>query len=148
MLSLKECQDLANDKQGLCLSTEYINQGTSMQWKCKKNHTWPSTFKNIRKGTWCPFCAIEINDSDIVLFTDLITIYKYNLKYVHYDERKIVWKDFLLLFKKEFHHKISDVYTGKISSILRKMLYIDQKKHVESFINLTFTEWIDRFTPF
>jgi hypothetical protein len=36
MLTLKECQDLVNDRQGLCLSTEYINQGTSMQWKCKK----------------------------------------------------------------------------------------------------------------
>ena len=72
----------------------------------KKNHTWPSTFKNIRKGTLCPFCAIEINDSNIVLFTDLIIIYKYNLKDVHNNERKIVWKDFLLLFKKEFHHTI------------------------------------------
>ena len=91
---------------------------------------------------------VEINDSDIVLFTDLITIYKYNLQYVHYDDIKIVWKDFLLFFKKEFHHKISDIYKDKISSILRKMLYIDQKKHVESGIKLTFTEWIDRFTPF
>lgn len=91
---------------------------------------------------------VEINDSDIVLFTDLITIYKYNLQDVHNNDRKIVWKDFLLLFKKEFHHTITDVYTYKISTILRKMLDIDQKKHVESGIKLSFTEWIDRFTPF
>jgi hypothetical protein len=91
---------------------------------------------------------VEINDSDIVLFTDLITIYKYNLQDVHNNDRKIVWKDFLLLFKKEFHHTITNVYTDKISTILRKMLDIDQKKHVESGIKLSFTEWIDRFTPF
>ncbi len=36
MLTLKECQDLAISRGGECLSTEYINQGTSMQWKCKK----------------------------------------------------------------------------------------------------------------
>ena len=90
----------------------------------------------------------EINDSDIVLFTDLITIYKYNIQDVNDNDKKIVWKDFLLLFKKEFQHKISDVYTSKISNILRKMLDIDQKKHVESSIKLSFREWIDRFTPF
>lgn len=33
---------------------------------------------------------VEINDYDIVLFTDLITIYKYNLKDVHNNDRKIV----------------------------------------------------------
>jgi len=84
---------------------------------------------------------VKINDSDIVLFTDLITIYKYNPRD---DGIKIVCKDFLLLFKKQFSHKISDVYTAKISKILN----IDQKKHVESGINLSFTEWIDKFTPF
>lgn len=71
MLSLKECQDLAISRGGECLSKEYINAKTNMQWKCKENHTWPATFKNIKKGSWCPFCGIEINDSDIVLFTDL-----------------------------------------------------------------------------
>ena len=90
----------------------------------------------------------EINDSDIVLFTDLITIYKYNLQGAHDDGIKIVWKDFLLLFKKQFRHKISDVYTAKISNILRKILNIDQKKHVDSGIKLSFTEWIYIFTPF
>jgi hypothetical protein len=30
-----------------------------MQWKCKENHTWPATFKNIKKGSWCPTCAIK-----------------------------------------------------------------------------------------
>jgi len=57
MLTLKECQDLAISKGGECLSKEYINVKTNMQWKCKEKHTWPATFKNIKKGTWCPTCA-------------------------------------------------------------------------------------------
>lgn len=36
MLSLKECQDLAISRGGKCLSTEYINNQTHMEWKCEK----------------------------------------------------------------------------------------------------------------
>jgi hypothetical protein len=59
MLILKECQDLAISKGGKCLSTEYINTQTYMEWKCKEeNHpSWPATFNNVKKGKWCPHCA-------------------------------------------------------------------------------------------
>ena len=62
MLSLKECQDFAISKGGKCLSTEYINQGIHMEWKCKEEShpSWPATFKNIKKGRWCPFCARNV----------------------------------------------------------------------------------------
>ena len=60
---LKECHKLANDRQGLCLSTEYIKQNTSMQWKCKEEShmPWFATFTKIKNGgTWCPFCAKNV----------------------------------------------------------------------------------------
>jgi hypothetical protein len=62
MLTLKECQDLAINRGGKCLSTEYINTITHMQWKCKEEShpSWPATFKNIKKGRWCPFCARNV----------------------------------------------------------------------------------------
>ena len=62
MLSLKECQELAISRGGKCLSTEYINQGIHMEWKCKEEEhkPWPATFKNIKKGRWCPHCARNV----------------------------------------------------------------------------------------
>ncbi len=58
MLSLKECQDLAISRGGECLSKEYINNQTHMEWKCEKNHTWFATFNNVKNSnSWCPTCA-------------------------------------------------------------------------------------------
>lgn len=84
-----------------------------------------------------------ITDSDIVLFTNLITNYKYNMSEDVKMSEKLLWKDFLLLYKKVFSHTIGDVYTGKISDILRRLLNIDQIKHVRSGIKLSFNEWLE-----
>ena len=60
-LTLEECQKLAISREGECLSTEYINSQTHMEWKCKENHTWIATFTKIKNGgTWCPFCAKNV----------------------------------------------------------------------------------------
>jgi hypothetical protein len=63
MLTLKECQDLAINRGGKCLSTEYINTITHMQWKCKEEShpSWPATFKNIKKGRCAHFVQEMLN---------------------------------------------------------------------------------------
>lgn len=57
---------------------------------------------------------------------------------------KLLWKDFLLYFKCAFDNEIGDIYTGKISHILREILLIEQCFHVKNGIQLTFKEWINR----
>lgn len=56
-LTLEECQQIAKDREGICLSTEYINIYSTMDWKCKHGHIWNAGFGNVKKGTWCPTCA-------------------------------------------------------------------------------------------
>jgi hypothetical protein len=56
-LTLKDCQDLAISKGGLCLSTEYVNNNTKMDWKCSENHEWTTTRGSIQAGRWCPNCS-------------------------------------------------------------------------------------------
>ena len=57
-LTLKECQFLAISRGGKCLSTEYINTHTYMEWKCKEDHTWFAIFNSVKDCcTWCPTCA-------------------------------------------------------------------------------------------
>jgi hypothetical protein len=57
-LSLEECQKLAISREGECLSTEYINNQTHMEWKCKEGHTWSAVFNSVKQGySWCPYCS-------------------------------------------------------------------------------------------
>jgi len=53
---LAEMNSLAKKKEGLCLSTEYVNSGKQMKWKCKNGHIWEALLGNIRAGYWCPKC--------------------------------------------------------------------------------------------
>ena len=57
-LSLTEMQDLATKRGGLCLSIEYINTHTNLDWQCRLGHKWPATPASIKYyDTWCPACA-------------------------------------------------------------------------------------------
>jgi hypothetical protein len=58
-LTLKDCQDLAISKGGLCLSTEYVNNRLRMNWKCSENHEWSTCMSKIKHKTWCPKCAVK-----------------------------------------------------------------------------------------
>ncbi|RHZ43891.1 hypothetical protein Glove_822g5 [Diversispora epigaea] len=52
-LSLKDAQMIAEKRGGLCLSNEYINNRTPLQWRCAKGHEWAVGFDNIKNaGTW------------------------------------------------------------------------------------------------
>ena len=57
LLPLMELQEIAEFKGGKCLSTEYINNHTKLQWQCKENHIWWASSRNIKYGKWCPKCA-------------------------------------------------------------------------------------------
>ncbi|CAB4396882.1 unnamed protein product [Rhizophagus irregularis] len=49
---------LAHSKNGLCISTEYINVNTPMQWQCTKGHVWTATLHSIKNHkTWCLHCT-------------------------------------------------------------------------------------------
>jgi hypothetical protein len=52
--TLKDCQLLAESKDGTCLSEEYINDHTNMKWKCKEDHIWETKFSIINKGRKSP----------------------------------------------------------------------------------------------
>ena len=55
--TIEEIQDLAAQRGGKCLSTEYKNGRTHLVWECALGHQWKATSSNIQRGTWCPHCA-------------------------------------------------------------------------------------------
>lgn len=57
-LTIEDMKQLAFNRNGKCLSIEYVNNSTNLLWECNKSHQWlaqPQSIKN--KKTWCPFCA-------------------------------------------------------------------------------------------
>lgn len=63
-LSIEDMREVANQKGGWCLSDEYINSKTKLTWKCSEGHTWEAMPTNVKKGSWCPYCAGNIVDID------------------------------------------------------------------------------------
>ncbi|KKL80946.1 hypothetical protein LCGC14_1999660 [marine sediment metagenome] len=49
--------NLAKEKGGKCLSTNYFNAHTKLKWQCKESHIWEATPHKIKnRGQWCPYC--------------------------------------------------------------------------------------------
>ncbi len=59
-LTIEECQNTAAEKGGVCLSVEYKNAQTKMEWKCGEGHNWLSKYNHIKSGHWCSKCGDEI----------------------------------------------------------------------------------------
>jgi len=57
-LTIEICQEYAESKKGKCLSTEYINNKTKLEWECEEKHTWFATSSSVfNKECWCPYCV-------------------------------------------------------------------------------------------
>lgn len=55
-LGIEKMHELAAARGGSCLSTEYINRGTPLQWQCSSGHCWWTTPGSVVAGSWCPIC--------------------------------------------------------------------------------------------
>jgi hypothetical protein len=91
-------------------------------------------------------------NKDTMLIKMLIKTYPYNFSQQNIilrgkrieNNEKLLWKDFILCFKKGFSTILGDFHTKTLSDILRELLSIDQVLDVRSGILLTFQEWIDK----
>lgn len=49
--------DIAEKRNGKCLSFKVFNARTLLEWKCKNNHTWKQNLNHILYSkSWCPHC--------------------------------------------------------------------------------------------
>lgn len=56
-ITIDTLKELAILRGGKCLSTEYINSQTSVEWECEKGHKWFAKPAKVKYGTWCKVCA-------------------------------------------------------------------------------------------
>jgi len=61
---IEQCRQIAKDRNGKCLSQEYINGTTLMEWRCGQcGRKWPASFKSIKRGSWCPYCLSNTTEA-------------------------------------------------------------------------------------
>lgn len=70
--TITDMQKIAKDRGGLCLSTEFINQITKLEWQCKEGHKWRATPNAIKNGSWCPHCKINYGEEICRAFFEAI----------------------------------------------------------------------------
>jgi hypothetical protein len=58
-LRLSEFQCLAASRGGKCLSDTYVNERTPLRWCCVFGHEWNATPSKVKRGSWCPTCALD-----------------------------------------------------------------------------------------
>jgi thiol-disulfide isomerase/thioredoxin len=60
-ITVAELRQIAKERKGKLLSSEYVNSETHLWWQCKNKHQWKATSHTIKAGSWCPKCRDENN---------------------------------------------------------------------------------------
>lgn len=53
---------LAETRGGKCLSINYKNDRSKLDWECGFGHTWAAEPRAIRSGQWCPICSSGLGE--------------------------------------------------------------------------------------
>ncbi len=54
--SLEKMQQLAAERGGKCLASEYLGAEVKLRWKCDQGHEWEQNPTTIGRGVWCRTC--------------------------------------------------------------------------------------------
>jgi hypothetical protein len=55
--TIEEMRSIAVEHGGECMSELYVNDRTNLLWECAEGHQWKAIPSNVKKGSWCPYCA-------------------------------------------------------------------------------------------
>lgn len=59
VVTICDMRRLAAARDGLCLSSEYVNTNTKLEWQCANGHRWFAVPNSVKRGSWCRECANE-----------------------------------------------------------------------------------------
>lgn len=55
-LGMDAAHKLAQNNDGICISTKYTNCKIKMLWRCKNDHQFQLSAESVKLGRWCPYC--------------------------------------------------------------------------------------------
>ncbi len=95
---LLKAKKYAIEKSGECLSKEYKNSSSKLQWKCSniKHPIWEAVYGSVViRGSWCPECAGKFSKEDFLLKAKKYAIKKdgecLSKEYIN-NSTKMLWK--------------------------------------------------------
>ena len=57
-LTLADAHGVAHDRNGLCLSTTYVDGHKALLWQCEGGHKWVASLHSVKaRKSWCPTCC-------------------------------------------------------------------------------------------
>jgi hypothetical protein len=61
-LTIEQMQEIVLSRGGKCISKEYVNSITKLEWECKEGHRWFAVPSSVKSGSWCPKCSEGISE--------------------------------------------------------------------------------------
>ena len=102
-LTITDMRKVAEEFDGNCLSKEYVNAKSALNWQCKNGHEWHASYAHIQAGYWCIKCARDPYIKDVENPNSTVTIE--HLKFIARskggdclsdtylgDNQKLIWK--------------------------------------------------------
>lgn len=69
---ITDCQRIAQDRNGQCMSRTFTGYYAALEWMCNKHKiVWSCSLDQIFKGNWCEQCKIERTRTKIKTYEDL-----------------------------------------------------------------------------
>jgi len=56
-VEISDVRDLATERGGKLLTTDYENNHQKLLFRCKNNHEFETTYQIVKRGSWCPTCS-------------------------------------------------------------------------------------------
>ncbi|KKN37256.1 hypothetical protein LCGC14_0765470, partial [marine sediment metagenome] len=124
-LNIKIMQKIANERGGVCLSTEYINNSTIMEYECNcENDDCKICFASFKSGSRCNECALEKRKQTMLKKYGTSSSFSINGGY-----SKESQKLFDIIYQ-----KIDKKHKDKINARRREYRKKDNKKYYESVL--------------
>lgn len=62
-LTIEQAREIAKQRGGKCLSTEYKNSAEKLLWECADGHQWETPLSSIKnKYSWCPYDNTQLKE--------------------------------------------------------------------------------------
>ena len=135
--TIPELNDIAIKNGGRCMSIEYINLDTHLEWICSDNHRWMAMPKSIINGSWCPTCNVSRGEriiSEWLTFNNIKFIPQYSFPGSRYSyDYYIPSTNWLIEFGGLQHFKEVPFFHNKVSFEQRQE--VDREKTIMAYNN-------------
>lgn len=131
-LTIEQMHETAKTRNGKCLSTEYVNSKTKLEWECEYGHRWMMIANSVRSGQWCPECAKQrMIESKRIPFEEIE-------KYVKSKGGRIASGEYIdgnsvLIFECKHNHqwptKVSTMWRGRWCPICQRKVANKKTSH-------------------